>query len=189
MLHDSWLPRYYRVKIYLLFADVLDDWEECGRLIETSETLWKMARSIIPPGATVDSEGELAELRESIDIMREAHEEERIVHPDQPLPVPAKQSQDPTQRDGLEHLRATRFLAVYEQADQQQHTEKPRWTKPATVTDPEPLYHPRHRPSNASASITSSPATCLPFREPKSTKKAPEPTTLEPKAEDFETKG
>ncbi|KAK4898733.1 hypothetical protein LTR27_003906 [Elasticomyces elasticus] len=188
MLRVSGLPRYHRIKLYLLIAAVLDDWEECGKLIEKSETLWRMARSLIPPDASQDSEEVLAELRESIDSVREAHEEERIVHPDQPLPAPAKKRQDSTQRDGLKHLRATRYLALYEQPEQQQHTEKPRWTKPVTVTNPEPLYHARHKPSNASA-ITSSPGTRLPFREPKSTKKAPEPMTLEPKAEDSETRG
>ncbi|KAK3634021.1 hypothetical protein LTR56_015489 [Elasticomyces elasticus] len=170
MLHDSWLPRYHRIKLYLLIAAVLDDWEECGKLIDKSEMLWRMARSVIPPGTSQDSEEALAELRESIDSVREAHEEERVVHPDDPVPLPAKPRDNPTQRDGLEHLRATRF-AAYEQANQQQ-TEKRRWTKPATATEqePEPLYHPRHKPKPSTTSITSSPATRLPSRAPRSTK-------------------
>ncbi|KAK4949300.1 hypothetical protein LTR10_011917 [Elasticomyces elasticus] len=145
MFHDSGLPRYHRIKLYLLIAAVLDDWEECGKLIERSETLWKMARSFIPPGASQGSEEALAELRESIDSVKAAHQEERNVHPDEPLPPPVKQ--DPARRDGLEHLRVIRDVAKSEDADQQQQqAEKPRWTKQAPVTEPEPLYHPRHRP-------------------------------------------
>ncbi|KAK5726616.1 hypothetical protein LTR15_002502 [Elasticomyces elasticus] len=104
-----------------------------------------MARSFIPPGASQGSEEALAELRESIDSVKAAHQEERNVDTDEPLPPPVKQ--DPARRDGLEYLRVIRDVAKSKDADQQQQqAEKPRWTKQAPVTEPEPLYHPRHRP-------------------------------------------
>lgn len=47
MLADGDLPRYHRIKLYLLVALCLDDWIEADDLVERAESQWGMARGYI----------------------------------------------------------------------------------------------------------------------------------------------
>ncbi|EMC97552.1 hypothetical protein BAUCODRAFT_107144, partial [Baudoinia panamericana UAMH 10762] len=78
MLANDSMPRYFRIKCYLLVAACLEDRIEADDLIERAESQWVMARSFVPQtGRDTDIEDALAELRGDIDSVKQHFKEER----------------------------------------------------------------------------------------------------------------
>ncbi|KAK3671402.1 hypothetical protein LTR78_008680 [Recurvomyces mirabilis] len=70
LLHKSGIPRYHRIKCYLLNAACTNDDLEAQELVARSNSLWHMARSIVgKSGPEPDAEEALAELRHAIDSL------------------------------------------------------------------------------------------------------------------------
>ncbi|TKA48358.1 hypothetical protein B0A54_00493 [Friedmanniomyces endolithicus] len=71
ILHDSELPRFHRIKFFLLIAACLADRSEADDLVERADSEWSMARC-------VDSRDALAELRSEIDAVKSHFAKERL---------------------------------------------------------------------------------------------------------------
>ncbi|TKA37584.1 hypothetical protein B0A54_11542 [Friedmanniomyces endolithicus] len=70
ILYDNELPRFHRIKFFLLIAACLADRSEADDIIERADSEWSMARC-------ADSRDALAELRSEIDAVKKHFAEER----------------------------------------------------------------------------------------------------------------
>ncbi|KAK1070086.1 hypothetical protein LTR33_010753 [Friedmanniomyces endolithicus] len=192
MLDESALPRYHRIKCYLLAAGYLEDHAEAEGLVEMADSHWFMARHYVSTRGELDpeSEGALEELRSDIDLVKNHFQEERAAEwaqqelewEQQELAREMEGVEDDDGEDGEEVQevemgeQVVPGAMVIENYEQVQHDQQKQGhateRKSITSTGTEALHHHRHRPGSVrmeeqasrGSFSPSSPATVMPFR-------------------------
>jgi hypothetical protein len=72
LLHDSAIPRYFRIKLLLLLSSTLGDWPEAQKCYVLAESLWRITRRWHPEGEDEIIDQSLEQLREDLVELREA---------------------------------------------------------------------------------------------------------------------
>ncbi|KAK1059525.1 hypothetical protein LTR74_012562 [Friedmanniomyces endolithicus] len=192
MLDESALPRYHRIKCYLLAAGCLEDHAEAEDLVEMADSHWLMARHYVSTRGGVDpeSEGALEELRSDIDLVKNHFKEERAAEwaqqelewEQQELAREMEGVEDDDDEDGeeVEVVEKGKQIVpgamVIESYDQMQHDQQEQSDaterKGIASTGTEALHRHPHRPGSVrmeeqasrGSLLPSSPGTLLPFR-------------------------
>jgi hypothetical protein len=72
LLADDACPRYHRMKTLLLLAAVLDDWYQANECRQDADALWRIVRRWHPVGENETLDTYMAEIRDLLDVCREA---------------------------------------------------------------------------------------------------------------------
>ncbi|KAK0313462.1 hypothetical protein LTR01_001718 [Friedmanniomyces endolithicus] len=197
ILYDNELPRFHRIKFFLLIAACLADRSEADDIIERADSEWSMARWYVATRGedadSADSRDALAELRSEIDAVKKHFAEERAAAfareerewKEQELAREMEGVEDDDGEVGEEGevvekgeqiVPGAMVIESYDQVryDQQEHgdvTEQ----KSIASTGTEALHHHPHRPGSVRVEeqasrgsfLPSSLATVLPFRSRK----------------------
>ncbi|KAF2129996.1 hypothetical protein P153DRAFT_228893 [Dothidotthia symphoricarpi CBS 119687] len=67
LLSDTAIPRYHRMKTFILLGSILANWDEANRCRILAEGQWHIVRRLHPEGADATVDGYMRELRESLD--------------------------------------------------------------------------------------------------------------------------
>jgi hypothetical protein len=77
LLKDYAMPRYFRMKVLVMLANLQVDWEPAEDYLVRSESLWRYARRATPEGTDVAADKYLAEIRDLLDDLARAVEEQK----------------------------------------------------------------------------------------------------------------
>ncbi|KAK0249869.1 hypothetical protein LTS09_015029 [Friedmanniomyces endolithicus] len=190
ILHDSELPRFHRIKFFLLIAACLADRSEADDLVERADSEWSMARWYVTTRGedsdSVDSRDALAELRSEIDAVKSHFAKERLAAftreerewEEQELAREMEGVEHDDDEDGEEAEvveqgeQIVPGAMVSENYDQVREQSDAIERKSIASTGTEALHHHRHRPGSVrmeeqasrGSFLPNSPATFLPFR-------------------------
>ncbi|KAK4963119.1 hypothetical protein LTR10_000747 [Elasticomyces elasticus] len=155
---NAGLPRYHRIKCYLLIAASVNDWEEAEELLRRADINWQMARMYIgEQGPDPGGEAALGELRGAIDHVRVEHQKERPGSEEDKEDIIAEAAKRvEAEQEEAKREREQEFGEVvedYEETDlndqqdkQQEEAQAAHAKGSSTTSDVKALYHHRHKP-------------------------------------------
>lgn len=77
LLEDPAIPRYHRIKTYLLLGSCVEEWTEAESYRSRAETLWRIVRRWHQEGEDAKIDAALQELRTSLDFLQQDLENDR----------------------------------------------------------------------------------------------------------------
>ncbi|KAH6629374.1 hypothetical protein C7974DRAFT_454094 [Boeremia exigua] len=77
-LAEEAIPKYYRMKTLILLGIIVGDWEEANRYYVAADHMWHTVRGYHPEGTDKDVEESITEIRECLDSLRVALQEDAL---------------------------------------------------------------------------------------------------------------
>lgn len=77
LLQDPAIPRYHRMKTYILLVSTIGEWTEANGYRSQAETLWRIVRRWHPEGEDAKVDAAMQELRTALDALKNELEVEQ----------------------------------------------------------------------------------------------------------------